>query len=145
MTDYLTDLATGAAQMIEGAGIGVWDPDGVYSADQIGITIQAVPQTPDHIIAITPYSLSDDQALGDSLVALQIRIRGDRDPRTVIDRDDAIFDVLEGIEETWINGVYVVVMWRQSNLPLPQDGNQRWERSSTYYARVAWPTQNRTD
>lgn len=145
MTEFLSDFAAGIAQLMDAANIGTANPDGVYGANQVGITIQAMPETPDHIIAITPYVISDDPLLGDSVAAVQIRVRGDRDPRTVIDRDDAIFDLLEGIEGTWLNGIYVVVMWRQSNLPLPQDGNQRWEHSSTYYARVAWPTQHRTD
>lgn len=146
-TGQLTAFATGIAQRLVAAGIGTWDDNAEYAESDVGFTIEAMPPSPGQIIALSPYVVSDDPGLGDSVIGLRIRMRGDRDPRTVIDREDAIFDELEGLAEVEINGVYLAVMWRQSNLPLPQpqDANQRWERSSTYYARVAWPTQHRTD
>ena len=72
-------------------------------------------------------------------------MRGDEDPETVQALDEAIFNVLEGLHDTTVNGVPVALMWRQSGLPLPQDANQRWEQTSSYYARVAIPTLYRTD
>lgn len=146
MSGFLTSLAAGVGQLLESEGIGRWNEAGEFAASDVGITIDAMPDSPGHIIAITPYIVMADPALPDSVVGLRFRLRGDRDPRTVTDRQDAICDALEGIESRVLNGVYVVFMWLESDLPLPQpqDANQRLERSFTFYAQVDRPTRHRS-
>ncbi|MDQ1738104.1 MAG: hypothetical protein QOH56_4355 [Pseudonocardiales bacterium] len=141
----MTEFVTGIAELIAGANIGIWTPTGVYTPGQIAITIRATPESPDDLIVLTPYPVFDHPELNDSTIGLQIRTRGGKDPRTVDGRDDAIFDLLEGLRDVTVGGTPVVLISRQSSLPLPQDANQRWERSSNYYAQVAWPTRHRTD
>lgn len=137
-------LLEGFAELIAAEGIGVMNPTGIYTPDQIGITVRSVPQAPDQLIVLSSYRVSDSM-LNDSIVGMQIRCRGDADPRTVLDRDDAIFNVLEGLHDTAVGGVPVQLVWRQSGLDGPQDANQRWEQSSNYYVRLTWPTRYRTD
>lgn len=145
MSGTLSDLAAGAAQRLAGKGIGSWSPDGAYTASQVGHMIGVELEAPDQIISSSPYVVSDETQLADSVVGLHILLRGDRDPRTVLDRAAAIFDELHGLERVELGGVYVVLMWRQADRPLRPDTNQRTRHLSTYYARVAWPTQHRTD
>jgi hypothetical protein len=144
-SDPLSDFLVGLAQMLNDADIGNWNASGVYTAGQVGITIQLVPETPDDIIAITAYLVRADSFLNDTTIAIQFRTRGNKDPRVVASTDAAIFDLFEGLEGVVIGGMYLVLMSHQSSLPLPPDANQRWERSSNYYAQVAWPTQHRPD
>lgn len=139
----LTAFATGVAQLIDGAGIGVWNRD--YTSDQALIVLQDVPTTPDRIISLTAYTVLDDLELNDSMIALQVRTRGDTKPSTVMDTDDAIFALLHGLHDATIGGVPLAIMRRVSALSGPKDANQRWERASNYYASVNWPTAHRPD
>lgn len=142
----MTSFLTGLAEMLNDAGIGVWNPTGVYTADQVGITLSAVPQEPDQLIVLTARPISDDPVLNDSITAVQIRHRGlPNNPRGVLDRDDAVFDLIQGIHDTEIGGLPIVVAWRQGGGPLGQDQNLRWEHASTFYLRTAIPTTYRTD
>lgn len=148
MTEPVADLeqfATGAAGILAEATIGAWSPEADYTEDQIGILITARPENPSQIIVLDPYVISDDPRLDDSILAIEVRCRGDLDPRTVLRRDAAIFELLEGLADTMFGGIYVVIMWRQFSSPLVPDANRRWESSSTYYARVNWPTRHRPD
>lgn len=148
MTEPAPDLdqfAGGIAGIVAGASIGTWSPDAAYADSDVGIVIGDLPETPSQGIALDPYVISDDPTLDDSILAIEVRCRGDLDPRTVLRRDAAIFDRLQGLAAIAFGDVYVVVMWRQSNSPLVRDANRRWESSSTYYARVNWPSRHRPD
>jgi hypothetical protein len=140
-----SDFAAGLAQILDDESIATWDASGAYTSTQVGVTLNVIPEAPDQIVAITVYDVTDHAELNDSTLGVQIRLRGTRDPRSVLDRDDAIFNVFEGMRETTINGVALVIMARQSSLPLGRDKNDRHEHSSTYYAQIAHPTRYRTD
>jgi hypothetical protein len=103
-----------------------------------------VPQEPDQLIVITSRPIADDPVLNDSVIAVQFRHRGSpNDPRGVLDRDDAVFDLFQGVTQTTIGGLYVVNAWRQGGGPLGQDQNLRWEHASTFYFQTNQPTTHR--
>jgi len=141
----LSDLLAGLAQLFDDEGFGTYNQSGVFTADQTGITIKAVPEKPDNLIVITPTFTIDNAEMNDSTQGVQIRFRGSADPRSVLDRDAAIFDRIHGMHGVVIGGMNVVLVSRQSSLPWPQDQNQRCEHSSNYSVQVARPTRYRTD
>ena len=97
-----------------------------------------VPATPDRVITLTDYVVADDPTLSDSIIGVQVRTRwGGQDPRPVKDLDGSIFDALHGLEGvTLTGGVHIVSMFRRSGTSMGQDTNNRWGRSSNYYATV---------
>ena len=146
MSGFETNLLTGIAQLLAAAGLGTWRDTGVYTAAETGIVMDTVPQSPDRVITLTDYVVSDDPTLSDSVIGVQVRTRlGGQDPRPVKDLDGAIFNVLHGLESvTLTGGVHIVSMVRRSGASLGQDANNRWMRSSNYYATVWRPSANRS-
>lgn len=142
---YTVDLLTGLAQILADGNAGVWDPAGVYTADQVGITITGIPQAPDRIICLTAYPVQDTPGLVDVTAGVQIRIRGTRDPRVAEDLADAVYDLLHGRSSYTAAGVAVAQSWRQSYAQLGPDGNGRWERSDNYYVQAARPNTHNTE
>lgn len=143
---FETNLLEGIAQLIEDAGIGVWKATGVYTTSETGIVIDTVPASPDKIITLSDYPVSDDPTLSDSVIGVQVRTRlGGQNPSLVKDLDGAIFSFLHGMPaQTMANGVHIVSCFRNSGASLGQDANNRWMRSSNYYVTVHRPSTNRT-
>lgn len=140
----ISSFLLGIAGLIQDAGIGVYKS--VYASSDIAITVMAVPQTPDNVIVLSPYRVQDSMPLNDSIQGLQIRCRASgENPLVVLERDAALFNLFEGMQNVMIGDVYTALIWRQSQLPGPQDANMRWECSSSYYCRIADPTTHRTD
>lgn len=135
----------GVGEIIAGAGLGVWSPGTVITDPDRAITVQDVPQEPNQIIALTIYGAMDAVYLNDTTLMLQIRLRGDGNPSTVTDLDDALLALLHGIHDTTIGGIAVGLMRRVSSLPGPQDDNRRWQLTSNWAITVAWPTPYRPD
>jgi hypothetical protein len=123
-----------------------WNTSGAYTVLQTGIVLGNAPQSPDRIITLTAYGVSDSPNLSDSVQGVQIRTRwGGQDPRPVDDLDDAIFNLLHGRTALALTtGVTVVQCLRQSTTTLGQDANGRWMRSSNYYLDVHRPSTYRT-
>ena len=143
---FESDLLTGIAQLLATAGLGTWRDTGIYTTAETGIVFDTVPQSPDRVITLTDYVVSDDPALSDSVIGVQVRTRwGGQDPRPVKDLDGGIFDALHGLEGvTLTGGVHIVSMFRRSGTSMGQDTNNRWGRSSNYYATVHRPSINRS-
>ena len=146
MSGFESDLLTGVAQLLAAANLGTWRDSGIYTAAETGIVFDVIPVSPDNIVTLTDYAVSDDPTLSDSVIGVQVRTRlGGQDPRPVKDLDGAIFNVLHGLESvTLTGGVHVVSMVRRSGASLGQDANNRWMRSSNYYATVWRPSANRS-
>lgn len=141
-----TDLLAGiAADLLNGyAGI-TYRAAGDYTAGQLGVVFDVVPAGLPDVVTLSTYPVSDAPAMSDSMVGVQVRTRRDgRDPRPVVDLDDAIFDVLHGFTGTLSTGVTVVSCLRRNGASLGQDENDRWMRSSNYYALIHRPSPNRT-
>lgn len=142
---FQTDLLTGLAVHLAANGIGAWSPTGAYTAGQTGIVLATVPASPDSIVTITGYGVSDDPSLSDSVQGVQFITRSaGGDPRPVDDLADSIFDLLHGATGlTLTTGVRVTQCLRRSHVSLGQDGNRRWSRSENFYLNVHRPSLNR--
>jgi hypothetical protein len=147
MSGFEVQLLTGIAHLLADANLGTWRDTGVYTAAETGIVFATVPATPDQVITLTPYGVSDDPTLSDSVIGVQVRTRwAGQDPRPVMDLDGSIFNVLHGLEGvTLTGGVRVVSCFRRIGpISMGIDTNNRWMWSSSYYATVHRPSQNRS-
>jgi len=139
-----TNLLTGIAVAFNAAAIGTWNTTGVYTATQTGIVLGNIPSTPDRIIALTTYAVSD-AVMADSVTGLQVRTRwGGADKRLVDDLDDVIFAYLHA-KTNWTlsTGIVVVQCLRNSAATLGQDTNNRWSNVANYYLDTYRPATNR--
>jgi hypothetical protein len=141
---FTGDLMAGLAQYLADAGVGVYSPTGAYTASQVGIVMDVVPASPDRVVVLTPYSPTDSPTEAESEIALQIRVRGDRDPRTAYDLDDRAFEAMQNLPRTVMGGVTVVAAWRTSGAYIGPDTNGRHERTSNYRLPVHRPSPHRT-
>lgn len=138
-------LIAGLGQHLDDNGIGVWRDSGLYTADEVGITDRAIPATPDQIITLALYPVTDVPGLADTTVGLQVRVRGTEDPRTAADLGDAIYELWHGATHLYLGEIRIVQIHRQSHAPLGADGNRRWEFAHNYYVDAMRPTTNNTD
>jgi Bacteriophage minor capsid protein len=146
MSGWTTNLLTGLAEHLQANGIGTWRTNGVYTPNETGILIRAIPQSPDKIITIAAYPVDHGyEGVADITTGVQLRLRGTTDPRVCDDLADAIHDLLDSATNLTLGGVRVVQALRRSYSSLGQDANQRWERSENYYLDAMRPTQNRRD
>lgn len=142
---FQADLCTGIAVLLSTAGVGTWNPTAAYAATDTAICIRIMPASPDNIIMLTPYPVSDDYTLSDSVIGLQVRTRtGGEDPTTTDDLTDAVFDNLQGLYGiTLSTGIRVQAVERRSSLPLGQDDLHRWVNSDNYYLTCWRPSPHR--
>jgi hypothetical protein len=145
MSGYQTNLMTGIAQLLAAANVATWNTSGAYAANETGIFIKAVPQTPDAAISLTTYPVADNASLSDTVTGLQVRTRAaGQDPRAVDDLADAIFDQLHGLHDvTLASGLRVVQCLHQGGGSLGQDDLKRWGRSDNFYVTTWRPSLNR--
>lgn len=144
---FLNDLVTGVAELLADSSIGLtWQPSGAYAAGATGIFIMAVPASPNRLVTLSAFVLSDDASLSDSEIGLQIRSRSaGADPRDVYTLDDSIAGVLLGnYPLTLPTGIRIVTLIRSSATPLGQDDRQRFEWASSYTLQVHRPSTHRT-
>ncbi|MFF1416572.1 minor capsid protein [Streptomyces sp. NPDC058280] len=135
---YTSNLTSGVAELIAGAGLGVHRPSGIYTASETGITHVVVPEAPDRLICLSPYVVEDTD-LTDAITAVQIRIRTGRDPRALADLADALFDLLHNRQGFYCGPVRVALAWRQSQALMGQDTHGRMELAANYYLRTTRP------
>jgi hypothetical protein len=141
---FTGDLCDGVAALLAAAGAGTYNPAGVYTAGQVGIVIGTVPQTPDQVVCITPYTPPDEMAdptSADETIGLQFWLRAaDGDPRPLFDLGGTIFDALHGAEHLTFGSAFLLLAWRLNESSTGQDPKGRAERVANYYARVNHPT-----
>jgi hypothetical protein len=143
------DLFDGLAVMLDTAGIGVYKTSGIYSAGERGIVTGGYAVDPTEQIVLTTYLVQDDPPpANDSILGVQVMLRGTQDPRSVKNVSGAIFDLFQGLARLWFGSpqsIYLVEMWRQSGRLDGKDENERGLSSENYYARCNWPTAHRTE
>lgn len=147
MTDgFQTNLLTGFATLLNAASVGVWLTSGQYAPNDIAIVRKFVPQSPDSVIALSTYPVTDDPSLSDSVLGLQVWTRmAGTDGSPVDDLADAIFDQLHGLHDVTLStGVKVVQCLHRGGASQGQDDLHRWSRSDNYYVTVWRPSPNRT-
>lgn len=134
------DLTVGLAEHLESVGVGHWSPTGVFTPDQTGITTKAVPPNPDRIVALTPYTVTDE-VLGHRVQGMQVRTRGlPGQPLDVDDLDDEVYGELHGREGLVLGGVKTHLIYRASHGALGLDGEHRTENTSNFYFLIDAPT-----
>lgn len=139
------DLVAGHALLIAAADLGTWSPAGIYTAGQIGIYDQVMPESADSMIALSTYSVGNDPSQSDSVIGLQVRTRRPGpDPRTCRDLDGAIFDLLHGRYGYSATGIRVEQCLWQSGAPLGQDESARWNWVTNFYLTLHRPSPHRT-
>lgn len=143
---FQSDLATGFAQLLAGAGVGTWNASGAYTTGQTGIILRTLPQSPDRVIVLAPYGVSDDLTHGDDVTGLQVTTRwGGGDPRPNDDLADLVFDNLQALPRTTLaTGVVVEQCFRRSWTSLGQDGNSRWRTVQNFYVTAHRPSTHRS-
>lgn len=141
---FTSDLLTGVAQLLDIETAAVWKASGAYTDAEIGIVLGVPTQSPPSQVALAAYNTSDDPALSDSVVQMQVRFRGaDADVRKVEDLADAVFGALQGLRGTTVGTGRLVYSRRHSTLPLGVDGNGRFERADNYTLTVHRPSTHR--
>jgi len=151
VSGWTVNLLTGMAEYLQTGGAGTWNPAGTYTAGQTGILLRAIPPDPDRIITLAPYPVTTEPGLADEITGVQLRVRGTEDPRVCDDIGDACYELLHGLSRVSLGGpivwggVQVVQVYRQSQAPLGQDGNGRWEASHNYYVEAMRPNINNPD
>lgn len=143
---FTNDLLAGLGALIDAEAGATWRPNGIYpAADPWPIFLTTVPASPDQMLALFPYTVSEDTRVNDVVQGVQIRSRCGRDPRPGNTVNDAIFDALHGREHTAIGGVPVVLTYRNSHAYLGVDSGGRHEWTSNYYLHAARPSPHRLD
>lgn len=131
---YTRDSLDGLARLLASRSVGTYRETGAYLPGETGIIIGLVPQSPDRVICLIPYPLTDDPTLSNSVMGLQVRSRAaGRDVRDAFDLADAVFDQLHGLGDIDLApGVRLHIAERQSGVPLGEDSNGRAEWSDNY-------------
>ncbi|MFH9430236.1 minor capsid protein [Streptomyces sp. NPDC017615] len=142
---FLRDLVDGLARQLAAAGVAAYRPTGVYQASETAITDTVMPDSPDRAVVITAYDTSDDPALTDCTVAVQVRTRAGADPRLVADLDEDVFAVLHGLRDRQYGTARLGFLKRENSAPMGRDGSGRFERTSNYTARAQRPPSDRLE
>lgn len=124
-----------AAQRLAAHGVADYNPAGAYPADVTGITLMAVPTTPDRVLTLEVYDVDDSPDPSDDVAhyMLQVRTRGLPSPPTdVHDLAESARDALTVHHDTWPDGLHVDRCYRISTIPLGADANRRQERTDNY-------------
>ena len=138
---WSVDLLDGVAQTLTDDGVGVWRPEGpTYADDETVIVVGAMPPSPDNVICLNIYPVDDHRSRDVVTYGVQVRTRGGRDPRTVLNLDDAVFNALDGLAAVTFGDCTVSQMYRRSSTTIGRDGQEREERTSTYYVDASRPS-----
>ncbi len=143
-----SDVLTGIAGLITGAGLATWNPNGGYQLTDTGILMKIMADgatVPDRVVVLNLVPLTDEVSNPRGRTMLQIAGRGIRNqPLDVDTLMDPIFDLLHGRKGDVFGSVTVVQMFRTSSVPMGEDALTRSERADKYYLDVAAaPTLNR--
>ena len=144
---FTSDLLSGLATHIAAGGIGAtYRTSGSYSPLETAVVLGSLPQSPDRVICLTAYGVSDSPNLSDSVLGVQVRCRAEgADKRQVDDIADAVFSLLHGRTGLVLStGITVVQALRQSAASLGQDEGRRWSTTANYYLTAHRPSTYRT-
>lgn len=133
MSGYTSDLCLGLAQYLSSNGVGVYKASGGYVSTDTGIFIKGLPDTPDRAISITTYATSDMVKIAQTTVRVQFWLRGI--PNNTLDVDDlgdALFELVQGMENRDFGAAHVIQAYRISSGQLGSDTANRAQRSDNY-------------
>ena len=132
--DPHTGFAEHLAAHLAANNIGQWNSKGVYKTNTPPpIFLGRIPENAGVSMAINVYG--DDRYRSDSSpdLLVQIRVRGDRDPRTGSKIADQIFRLLHDESHYVLDNVTKILLSRRHlRAPEEQDTNGRWYRIDSY-------------
>ncbi|MBZ6258128.1 minor capsid protein [Streptomyces olivaceus] len=134
----MADLTDGIARYLDGLDLLTYDPTGVTGDTFVG----TMPAKPDRAVSLTLYGPSTTEARDDADTArLQVRVRGDNDPRTSERRCLALRDALHGLAGVELpDGTWLVLATAPRPSPLGPDANGRHEHVTNAAIDYAAPT-----
>lgn len=145
MTDELTftgKLLSGLAQVLHDAGAGTYSADTVGDLEDVAITIVVLPPAPQQVITLTPYPVAAYPGRTDVVIGINVRIRGDMEPLTVIGHEDRVYAAFHGLRGpigSGDNELHLSQIYWQSAANLgPAEGGEL-QRSVNYYAQLDRP------
>lgn len=142
-------LARGVMEYLAALDLVEWRENQTYTdaAGQACGFLGSVPDQPDRLLTLTPYTIADDARDTMSLVGLQARTRwAGSNWRAVANYSAAIFDALHGLGPvTLATGIRLSQCLRQSSATLGQEavGAKRWSWSDNYYVDLDRPGAHR--
>lgn len=149
MPGFTSNLLTGLAELLAAEGAGSWSPSAAYATSATGIVLDVLPSAPDKVICLKDYNDDNDARLTDSVVSVQVRCRGDRDPATVRDMRDDVMAALHARRNTLLgtspNQVRVAQIVHASSAELGPDANGRHERTINFEIYVNRPDNDRLE
>jgi hypothetical protein len=147
MSGFTSDLLLGLAQYVSDAGVGIYRPAGGYLASDTAIVIKGLPDAPDRAISLTSYATTDMVKINQTSVRVQFWFRGI--PNNTLDVDDladALFELIQGMENRDFGTAHVIQAYRVSSGQLGIDTNNRSQRSDNYQFDLnVPPTSGRPD
>lgn len=138
----MADLIDGLLQHLDSLGLVTYDPTGV-TGDGFA---EVQPAQPDSIVTLTLYGGAPiDSLLPYDTPSLQVRTRGDADPRTSRVRAQAIYEELNGLGPiTLADGSYLLLaVANQTPTFMGQDGLGRCEHVVNFALEVHAPSAHR--
>lgn len=136
-----TDLLTGLATLISGAGIGVtYRPSAPYLASDTGVFFKTMPAAPDRVVVLNAISMSDMVTVAVGRLLVQVACRGLRNNALDVDSlADSIAAQLHGRIDLTLGTAHVIQILRDSTIPMGQDDSDRQERVDKYWVDVDYP------
>jgi len=132
------DLLNGHATLIAGAGLGVFNPSGVYASSDLAIFLKIMPDAPDRCIVLNWIPLTDEVNIPEGSGLLQIAARSARNNPIDVDNIlDPIFDLLQNKTGYTLGATTVDQCLRVGAVPMGQDSLVRFERADKYTLTVA--------
>ncbi|MFF8095686.1 minor capsid protein [Streptomyces sp. NPDC016675] len=134
----MADLTDGIARYLDALDLLTYDPTGTSGDTFVG----TMPAKPDRAVSLTLYGPTTTDARDDADVArLQIRVRGDTDPRTSERRCLNIRDALHGLADVELpDGTWLVLATAPRPSPMGVDANGRHEHVTNAAIDYAAPT-----
>jgi hypothetical protein len=136
-------LLEGLAELLAIRGHGVWRPTGKYTDPEVGIVLETVPQAPAQLISLWAYGgVEADARNAIDEPSVQVRVRGNSDPRISRDLAQSIYDELHGDahfalpDGTWVESVIGI---NAGPTHLGQDGNSRHEHVVSFRFEINNP------
>lgn len=137
-----TDVLAGYAALIAGAGLGVWNPSGVYAVTDLAIYVKTMPDgagIPDRCVVLNLIPLTDEVNVPVGRSILQVAARGARNNPLDVDTIlDPIFDLLQNRTNDIFGATTVVQCLRMGSVPMGEDANVRQERADKYNLDISY-------
>ncbi len=133
----MRNVMVGIAGLLNTAGVGKFNPSGVYSTSDTGIIFKIMPDgtgVPDRVIVLNAFVLTADVSMPFDRVLLQVAMRGLRNnPLDVDDLGDQVFNVLHGATYQTFGSASAAQILFSTSVPMGEDALTRSTRADRYF------------